>query len=67
MTLDLLDYQDGVHVLEIVGLTQVTEILRGTVQFHGLGQSVPLGSLFYSPYFLLSHFLSPLLPFFLLQ
>jgi hypothetical protein len=41
VTLDLLDYQDGVHVLEIVGLTQVTEILRGTVQFHGLVSAKP--------------------------
>ena len=37
MTVDLLDYQDGLHVLEIVGLTQVAEILRDTVEFYGLG------------------------------
>ena len=34
---NLLDYQDGLHVLEIIGLTQVTEILRDTVEFYGIG------------------------------
>jgi hypothetical protein len=38
VTLDLLEYDDGAHVLEIVGLTQVTQLLRGTVQFYGLAQ-----------------------------
>ena len=36
-TVDLLEYQDGLHVLEIIGLTHVTEILRDTLEFFGLG------------------------------
>ena len=38
-TVNLLDYQDGLHILEIVGLTHVTEILRHTLEFYGLGKS----------------------------
>ena len=33
--IDLNDYSKEQHILEIVGLTQVTEILRTTVQFYG--------------------------------
>ena len=34
--IDLNDYSEEQHTLEIVGLTQVTEILRTTVQFYGM-------------------------------
>ena len=40
VVLDLLQYEDGRHVLEIVGLTQVSDILRTTVEFYGLGTYV---------------------------
>ena len=32
------DYLDGQHTLEIVGLTQTTEIYRTTVKFYGQGE-----------------------------
>jgi hypothetical protein len=41
-TVDLLEYQDGLHVLEIIGLTHVTEILRDTLEFFGLAQPFQL-------------------------
>ena len=34
--INLDDYSQEQHTLEIVGLTQVTEILRTTVQFYGM-------------------------------
>ena len=38
ITIDLLEYDDDLHILNILGLTQVTEILIGIVEFYGLGQ-----------------------------
>ena len=35
VTVNLNDYSEGQHTLEIVGLTQVPEILRTTVTFYG--------------------------------
>ena len=37
-SVDLLDYQDGLHILEIIGFTHVTELLRYTLEFYGLGE-----------------------------
>ena len=36
-TVNLLEYDDEQHILEIVGLTQVTELLRDTLIFFGAG------------------------------
>ena len=38
MEVDLTMYSNGQHVLEIVGLTQVVEIARDTVEFFGAGE-----------------------------
>ena len=36
-TVDLMEYEDGAHILEIVGFTHATAILRDAVEFFGLG------------------------------
>ena len=38
VTINAKDYLDGQHTLEIVGLTQTTEIYRTTVKFYGQGE-----------------------------
>ena len=43
VTIDLLKYMDGRHMLDILGLTQTNDILRSTLDFYGLGKCVPSG------------------------